>query len=143
MKGMFSLVSLILFLIVGLICFFMAYTTMFSKKYLPFHEQASGKKWEELGSSLQATILTLLKLSGLGFLTVGLLITVFPIINSIHPDLLTMVAMTALALIFCFGLFIFNFRLHRKTNADTPWKGSLFAMVIIVMGFVLSLFGVK
>jgi hypothetical protein len=60
----------------------------------------------------------LVNLSGLGFLAV---------------------AVPILSLVFCAGLFYFNYDLHRKTGADTPWKGTIAAILLIIVAFTLSL----
>jgi hypothetical protein len=60
----------------------MAYKSLFSKKFLPFHEQAAGKPWHTVEDGLQRVVLALMKVSGLGFLVVGLLLIIFPIIKS-------------------------------------------------------------
>jgi hypothetical protein len=118
----------------------MSFTTLFAKKYLPFHEKAAGKKWEELDSGIKDTILSLIHLSGLGFLIVALLLTVFPIICHFHPDILLAIAVPILSIVFCFGLFFINLRLYKKTKANTPWQNSFIAMTAIAVSFVLSLF---
>ena len=98
MLPVFEIASIVLYFIVGVICLSMAYVSMFSKKYLPFHEEGAGMKWEAHGPGLQATILTLFQLS-----------------------------VPLLALVFCAGLAYFNYQLHKKTKADTPWQSSIAA----------------
>jgi hypothetical protein len=56
MRNVFGIVSIVLYCLVGLVCLFMAYTTIRAKKFLPFHEEAIGKKWEELESGMQEAI---------------------------------------------------------------------------------------
>jgi hypothetical protein len=119
----------------------MAYTTMFAKRYLPFHQQGAGMKWEEHSPNLQATILILVKLSGLGFLVVGLMLIVLPILNSFDHSLVLAVSVPTLALVFCAGLVYFNFQLHKKTKADTPWQSAIAAIALIFVAAVLSLLG--
>jgi hypothetical protein len=140
MVPVLEIASIVLFFIVGIICLVMAYTAMFARRYLPFHEEGAGMKWEEHGPNLQATILTLVNLSGLGFLVVGLMLVVLPILNRFDRSLVLAVSVPILALVFCAGLAYFNYQLHRKTKADTPWQSTLIAMVLIVIAFVLSLF---
>jgi len=136
-----EIVSISLYSIVGVICLNMAYILMFSKKYLPFHEQGAGMKWEELSSGLQATFLTLLQLSGLGFFVVGLMLSILPILNHFERNLILKVSVPSLALVFCIGLSFFNYQLNKKTKADTPWQSTIAAMVLIVIAFVLSFAG--
>ncbi|MEI6387184.1 MAG: hypothetical protein WCQ50_11135 [Spirochaetota bacterium] len=139
MISVLEIASIVLFAAVGIICLFMAYATMFARRYLPFHEEGAGMKWEEHSPNLQATILTLVNLSGLGFLIVGLMLIVLPILNRYDHSLVLAVSIPVLALVFCAGLGYFNFQLHKKTKADTPWQGSIAAMALITLALVLSL----
>jgi hypothetical protein len=116
----------------------MAVATLFGKRFLPFHEQVSQKKWEELDSGIQETILTLLHLSGLGFVVVAILLTVIPLLGYLNHDLILAILVPAVSLVFCYGLFYCNFSLCKKTGAETPWKGSLIAMGVVGASMLLS-----
>ena len=65
MKGILNLISTLIYILLGIICLLMAYKSMFSKKYLPFHEEAAGKPWENIEKPLQNVIITILRISGL------------------------------------------------------------------------------
>jgi hypothetical protein len=78
------------------------------------------------------------RISGLGFLVVALLLLTAPIVNYFKPDLYLLWIIPAIAFIFCSGLFFFNYRLYKQTNAGTPWKNSLVVMAIIIFAMVLS-----
>jgi uncharacterized membrane protein YqjE len=132
-------VPVVLYFLVGIICFFMAFKSLSSKKFLPFHEQAAGKPWNEIDDPLKLVILSFLRLSGLGFLIVSILLLVFPIVNYIAPNIFYEYSIPVIALIYCMGLFIVNYLLYKNSRADTPWKGSLYAFSIIVVGIVVSL----
>ena len=138
MKGLFGIMSLALYFAVGIICLAMAVKSISSKRYLPFHEEAAGKSWEELNSPLQSVIITILKISGLGFLTVGILLIFFPIVNYFHADPFIKYFIPVISLIYCFGLFLFNFDLFKKTRVKTPWAGSLITMFIILLSMMIS-----
>ena len=138
MKEIFSIISVALYFIVGVICLVMAYKSFFSKKYLPFHEEAAKEPWDSLSIPLQGVILTILRISGLGFLVVGLLLIIFPLVNYFRPDTFITYSIPVIALIYCTGLFLFNYYLHKKTGANTPWIGSIVAMVIILIGITAS-----
>jgi hypothetical protein len=138
MKEVFGIISVALYLLVGVICLVMAYKSFSSKKYLPFHEEAAGKAWDTIDKPLQYVILTILRISGLGFLVVGLLLIIFPCINYYRPDTFVKYSIPVIALIYCIGLFLFNYNLYKKTGANTPWIGSIVAMVIISIGIAAS-----
>jgi hypothetical protein len=126
-------------MIVGVISMVMAVKNIFSTKFLPFHEKAANKTWGEIDNPLQFVILTLLRLAGLGFLVVSILLLVFPIINYFIPNNFYKLSIPFVALIFCTGLFFVNYSLYKKTKAETPWKGSLYAMLAIIAGIIISI----
>jgi hypothetical protein len=105
---------------------------------LPFHEQASGASWEALDERLKLVVLAILRVSGLGFLVVAAYMLVLPPILLHSPSRLLVAMVPAPALAFTAGLFVVNYRLHRKTGAATPWKGSAAAALALAAGMVLS-----
>jgi hypothetical protein len=134
-----KLIPAVLYIIVGIISMIMAYKSLFSDKFLPFHEKASNKIWDEIESPLQIVILTFMRLTGLGFLIVSILLLIFPIINYYCPNRIYEYFIPGLALVFCSGLFLINYSLYRKTKANTPWKGSLYAMIALISGIIISI----
>jgi hypothetical protein len=138
MKEVLNIISSVLYFLVAVISLLMAYKSMSAKKYMPFHEQAAGTSWESIDKPLQYVIITILRISGLGFLVVFLLMAILSFMNYFKPNPIIKVSVPVIAFIFCSGLFLFNFILYRKTRADTPWKGSLIAMFIILICFIIS-----
>jgi hypothetical protein len=121
-----KILPLVLYFSVGLICLVMAFTCLFSSRFLPFHEKAAGKRWDELEHPLKLVILSFLRLAGMGFLIVSILLIVCPIVNYFALSIFFKYSIPVIALIYCTGLFINNYHLYKNTNADTPWKGSLY-----------------
>jgi hypothetical protein len=139
MKEMIRIVPIVLYFLVGIICLIMAKKSILSKKFLPFHEQAVGKFWEEIETSVQQLILTLMKLVGLGFLINAIMLTVFPIIELYFPCVFFRYSIPSIAIIFCIGLSYFNYLLYKRTKAETPWKKSIVATAILIIGVIVSL----
>jgi hypothetical protein len=139
MKETFNIISTLIYIIVGIICLIMAYKSMFSKKYLPFHEEAASKTWDSIDKPLQNVILTILRISGLGFLTIFLFLSIFSTINYFKPNPFIKYSIPIISLIYCFGLFLFNFILFKQTKAKTPWIGSLIAMFFVLLSFFISI----
>jgi hypothetical protein len=139
MKEILNPVSALIYLVIGLVCLIMAYKSIFSKKYLPFHEEAAGKSWDSIDKPLQNVIITILRISGLGFFIIFLIMSIFPVINYFKPNPVIKFSTPIISLIYCFGIFLFNYRLFKQTKAKTPWKGSLIAMIMILSGFIISI----
>jgi hypothetical protein len=140
MKEILKIIPIVLYMFVGIISMLMAVKNLFSTKFLPFQEKATNKNWDEIDNPLKTVILTLLRLAGLGFLIISILLLVFPIINYFIPNNFYKYSIPVVALIFCTGLFVINYLLYRKTRAETPWKGSLYAMGAIIASIIISVF---
>ena len=137
MKEALKIIPIVLYFIIGIISFVMSWKSLFSKRYLPFHEEASGTFWTEIDGKLQIVFLSIMRISGLGFLTLFILLTVFPVANFFIQSTFIDYSIPAIALIFCTGLFIINYILYKKTKAKTPWKGSIYAVIVIIISFII------
>ena len=87
---------------------------------------------------LQSIIIALMKTSGLGFLIIALLLMVLPFITYFKYDSLVQYIIPGISFLYCFGLFLINYQLAFKTKAKTPWKGSLYAALLIGIGIIIS-----
>lgn len=112
---------------------------MFSKSFIPFHEHAAAIAWNEVNKQLQYVILAIMKVSGLGFLMIAILLLLFPLVTYFDGNPIIRFAIPLLAFLFCGGLFIINYRLYKQTKAKTPWKGSLIAMLAIMLGILVTI----
>ena len=139
MKETLKIIPVTLYVVVGAISMAMAYKNLFAAKFLPFHEKVSAKQWNEIENPLKLVIISLLRLAGLGFLIISILLLVFPVVNYFEPNTFYKYVIPIIALIYCSGLFIINYVLYSKTKAKTPWKGSLYAMLIIILGIIISI----
>ena len=135
-----KLLCTIIYMLIGIICFVMAYKCIFAKEFLPFHQEAAGISWKEIDNTIQKVIITILRISGLGFLILFLLLTSFPIVNFFKNDPFIKLMVPVISIVFCTGLFIFNFLLYKDTNAKTPWRGSLMILVVLVICLIFSFF---
>ena len=138
MNEIVKLIPSILYFIIGAISMVMAVKSLTSKQFLPFHQKAYGKNWNDVDRNLQFVIIALLKITGLGFLVVSILLLTFPFVYYFANSLYVKFAIPGVALIFCTGLFLINFDLYKKTKAETPWKNSLYAMVVIIIGLIIT-----
>ena len=134
----FEILTIVIYGFVGVISLIMATKSLFAKKYLAFHEKAAAIEWTQLDIRLQYVILALIKITGLGFLVIAILMLIFPTVNYFVQDEFVRYSIPVLAFIFCSGLFIINYFLYKQSKSKTPWKGSLFAMIAIIAGVILS-----
>ena len=139
MKELLKIISILCYSIVGIISLLMAFKNFFSDKFLPFHEKASWKKWNEIEDRVQLVILSLMRVAGLGFLLMAILLIVFPIYNYFAPNKFLQYTIPVIAIIYCAGLAVFNYILHKNTAAETPWKKSIVAILLIIIGIIISM----
>jgi hypothetical protein len=140
MIGLLKIIPGIIYMFIGAFSLVMAWKCLSAKKFLPFHEEASGEEWSKIGNNLQVVILALLKISGLGFTVISLLLMTFTILDFFHHDIYTAFVVPSISLVFCFGLFLINFNLYKKTKAGTPWKMALTVTFALTICLVLSAF---
>ena len=138
MKEVLGVIPIVLYLLVGAVSLIMAHKSMFSNKLLPFQEKAAGIRWDEIDRSLQSVLLALIRISGLGFLVIAALLIISPIVNYFAPHAFLRYAVPLMSALYCMGLFLVNYSLYKRTKAPTPWKGSLYAALIILAGIVIS-----
>jgi hypothetical protein len=134
------IVSAVVLTLVGLIALSMAWKGLSARRLLPFHQAASGRSWEELSPGERSVGLALSRALGLGFLTAGLALLTAAITAVTQSGVATY-ALAAVGFVFCAGLTVINRRLQQATSVGTPWKGSLYAAVGIVLAMALYAIG--
>jgi hypothetical protein len=139
MSSAFLLVSTCLYVLVGVTSLVMALKSLRAPEFLPFHAAAARQRWETIGGRLQAVVVALLRVSGLGFLIVGLQLIVVSVAINMRPDPAVTFVLPSLPLLFCVGLCVVNYQLCSRTGARTPWRGSLYAAVATAVALGLSL----
>jgi hypothetical protein len=133
-------IPIVLYGVVAAISWIMAWKSLSYGRFLPFHEKAAGKSLDQLDEGVQTVILALMRTVGLGFLTVGALLTTVSVVECFKPRTLFGIGILTVCGIYCFGLFLVNVRLHKTSGVETPWKGSLIAAAMILGGIIISLF---
>ncbi len=139
MGTVLRLVSLLLYVSVGTISLSMAYKNLSAQRFLPFHEKAAGRSWDDLDVGIRSIVIALMNVAGLGFLVVAFLLIAAPIVDWFSPSGFLRYGIPSISLVYCAGLGISNYRLHARTRAETPWKRSFSAAFLLFIGIVMSL----
>lgn len=137
---MLHLVGSGLFAVVGVAAALMAVAGLRSRRLLAFHQRALGVSWEQMTPSEQEVGLALTRSLGLGFFcaaTAAFAATGFAIADDRRAALL----LSCIALAFCLGLALVNRELQSTTAVRTPWRGSLYAALVVAVGMVLCAVG--
>ena len=133
--------SVALYFGVGLVALVMASKSLLGRRLVRFQEEAAQTNWETISLPLRHVIVALMRVAGLGWLVVALLMTVFPVVSLFTRGArvpLLVYGPPAVGLIYCGGLFVVTYNLHRVTKTATPWKGSLIAMTAVALGMLLA-----
>jgi hypothetical protein len=127
-----------IYLVVALVSVVMARQCFLAKKLLPFQEDAARMQWDKVEEPLRPVIVSLLQLSGLGFLVSAfLLFTTIAVLFRSATHFERCVGPAA-SLVFSVGLISINLSLHRATKAPTPWKAAFAASILLVAGILVS-----
>lgn len=137
-----QVIAVVLNSLIGMVSLLMAYKNFASVGFLPFHEQAAGRRWDEVDAGLRSVVTALMRIIGLGFAIVGLQLMILPLVGLMTHDRLPVLVAASAGFLFCLGLFVINDRLKTETGAETPWRGSLYAALIILVAGVCSFLGV-
>lgn len=134
-----DIISSIIYLIVGLISLKMAWKNMSSKRLISFNEKISNTPWDEVDENLRRVILSMMKIIGVGFLIVGMMLFMEPIVLYFTSSLYMRSILPILSITFSFGLLFINYNLQQKTDRNTPWKLSLVSVIMLITGLILSI----
>ena len=132
------IVNYALYIIVGLITFGIGLRFLLSKKFFSYHREATGLEWNNIDKSLQMIILAIMKMAGIGITCLSVLIITYPFMFMCSDNFFDKFLVPIISLLFWIGSFNITFNVHKKTSANTPWKGSLFSTILIVIAILLS-----
>jgi hypothetical protein len=132
------LLSLALSSTVALVALRMAVKGLTARAWLPFHAAAAASDWAAFAPRLQRLVLFQVRLGGLGFLVMFVLLASVPPYLAWRPDRYLTLTTFGAAIAWSAGLGLLNRRLHRETGAATPWKGSFAAAGLLAVAAALA-----
>jgi len=134
-----KLVAVLLYSIVVLITAGAGMQFMTATKYFDYHAQASGVDWFALNPDMQMLILAGFKVVGAGFLTVALNLALMIIFSFIRPgESWSGVAIPLVGLVFWSVVLSTTLMVFMATGAESPWAPSLFCVVALLVGLLIS-----
>ena len=132
-----------LFFLVGA---FFAYATIGSlfagirllanKTFLSFHQQVAGTLWSDIPEGIRLLILALMRVAGMGALVTAVLsfLNVFPSVFAVNRLLSVLIG--GCTAMYWLAVFIITFYVHKRTNANTPFKSSFSVFVVALIGTI-------
>ena len=110
-----------------------------STSFLPYHEQAAGIKWADVPAPIQFLILTLMRVSGLGGAVVAG-IAFFTSGSCLFENQRILDSILGIGIAtYWFGMFCITTGVHKKTNADTPYRLSFVVFLVSLIGVIALL----
>ena len=80
-----------------------------------------------------------MKMAGIGILCLSVLIITYPFLVFSYDSIIIKYLVPIISLIFWTGTLWITFKVHKKTKANTPWKGSLFSIILIAIAILISI----
>ena len=133
-------VSIVLYSIVAFITVGTGLKFITASEYFTYHAQASGVNWTDVNSGLQLLMLAGFKIVGAGFLTVALcliLMIIYPFAGD--DQKWSRYAIPLTGLFFWSIILITTVSVSITTGAKTPWAGSVFCLLTLLLGLGVSL----
>jgi hypothetical protein len=132
-------VPLALSILVARVSLRMAWRSLSAREWLPIHEAAAGTSWTSLTPRIHALLLLQVRMGGLGFLALSLLLAALRVHLTWQPDPFVGLSVFGIGATCCVGLGVPTWHLHRETGAVTPRRGSFVAAGKLGLADVVSI----
>ncbi len=133
---------MILYSIVTLITAGAGIKFLIATEYFGYHAQASGVEWSQVESGLQYLVIAGFKIIGAGFVTVAISfvgLIIFPFATYDQRWSYYVIPMSGI--LFWSIILVTTIKVSSVTGAMAPWQGSLFCVLALLVGFIVSLVG--
>lgn len=133
------LISSICYGIDALIALFFGVTYLTRSQFMPYHSLALAKPWSEVESDTQTLILALMRVAGGGFIATGIAIIVLLCIPFQAREQWAIYSVFLICFCNSFSSSYATFLVQHNTPGNPPWKLSLGAVFLSLVGFFCSL----
>jgi len=108
-------------------------------QFMPYHEEAMGLPWGQLDQRLQTLLLALMRTTGGGLLAVGISAAILLLIPFRAGEPWALYAIPAIGLVGGLPGLYATTLVRSRTHAHTPVAASATGIVLLIVGFALSL----
>jgi len=105
---------------------------------MPYHHQAIGVNWEDLGPGLQVMLQNFVNFAGAGFITGSLSCLIMLIIPFRRGELWAKRAVPLVLMIFNGFCLYVSATVAAKTDASPPWQLSIVVIIVILAAYTIS-----
>jgi hypothetical protein len=131
--------AFICYLVVTLLLVIFGATYLTRSKFMPYHQQALDLSWSDLDARMQTLLLALMRVSGGGFLAAALAIIIMLFVPFRAGEAWAKYAIPAVGLTSALPSLYATVLVRTRTSASSPVGVSVLGVVLLVLGFVLSL----
>ena len=105
---------------------------------MPYHHQAIGVDWEDLGPGLQVMLVNFVNFAGAGFISGSLSCLIMLLIPFRRGELWAKRAVPLILMVFNGFCLYVSVTVAAKTDASTPWPLSIAVIIVILAGYIIS-----
>lgn len=112
---------------------------LFRSRFMPYHQEALGKSWQQLNQNLQALLLGLMRVAGGGLLAGGLSTVVLLLFPFRAGETWSLYALPVIGLAASIPALYATILIRSRTKAHTPVAAGSLGVGLLVIGFILSI----
>lgn len=105
---------------------------------MPYHHQAIGINWEDLGPGLQVMLKNFVNFAGAGFITGSLSCLIMLLIPFRRGELWAKWAIPLLLIVFNVFCLYVSATVAAETGASTPWPLSIVTIIVVLAAYIIS-----
>lgn len=114
---------------------------LFTRRFMPYHQEAVGMQWEQVDPSMQVLITALMDVAGAGWLALGVAVAVLIWWPFRNGERWSRFLVPALLLLFYLPTLLATLMVLWHTPATPPWYGNAIALGTTGIAFVLDRYG--
>lgn len=121
----------------GIVSILLGLIYLFSPEFMSYHREAVGIDWTELPPAFQVLILALIKVTGAGWVSMGIALLILLHFAFNRGQVWAGWAIPLIGLIFYGPTLYVTTWVTLNTPGTAPWYGSLIAVIMLLGGFIL------
>ena len=118
---------------------FFGFVYLVTPKFMNFHSAAIEKKWEDLAPQMQTLILALMRSLGGGLVSVSITILYLQYQFQTRKQSWIPFCILICGLVLTISILFAQFTVIKKTKGRPPVIASLFALVLLIVGYFLNI----
>jgi hypothetical protein len=134
-----SIVAFVCYALAAIVSMAFGIMYLVRSQFMPYHQEAIGKDWQDLGKHLQALLLGLMRMVGGGMFSAGLSVAILLMIPYRAGEVWSLYAIPAIGIVTAIAALIATISIKVRTGAHTPVGAGVISAGLILLGFILSL----